>query len=107
MQARARRYALLALLLAGLPVLLVGAESAATEDVGEDEQACEAQGTCGASKASTDSDTPFVCDFVEKLDFYERLGVAKDADDRSLKKAYRKAGQSNLCCYASSSRVMT
>jgi hypothetical protein len=82
-------------LLVGVPVLLAVADSAAQEDAGEDGQACEAEGTCGAPKGSSDdqqpADTPpFVCDFVEKLDFYERLGVTKDADDRSLKKAYRK-----------------
>lgn len=26
-----------------------------------------------------------VCDFVEKMDHYERLGVDRDADDRTLK----------------------
>ena len=41
-------------------------------------------------KAEEDADGPFVCDFVPGLDFYERLGVDRDADDRTLKKAYRK-----------------
>jgi len=40
---------------------------------------------------STDSaKQPFVCDFVEKLDYYERLGVSRDADDKGIKRAYRK-----------------
>ena len=34
-------------------------------------------------KAEEDADGPFVCDFVPGLDFYERLGVDKDADDRT------------------------
>jgi len=56
----------------------------------------ESKDTCtkgegrGRESASPKADTPFVCDFVEKQDFYERMGVSKDVDERSLKKAYRK-----------------
>eukprot|EP00983_Pelagomonas_calceolata_P008954 291392-Pelagomonas_calceolata.AAC.1 len=39
----------------------------------------------GAKKSKGSSKGP-------SMDFYERLGVPRDADDRTLKKAYRQAG---------------
>jgi hypothetical protein len=74
------------ILAAGVPMLLVQADGGSDEAARSESQSCEAQGTCGPSDEAPADEAPFVCDFVEKLDFYERLGVAKDADDRSLKK---------------------
>jgi curved DNA-binding protein CbpA len=42
------------------------------------------------SSEPTPDDSPYVCDFAEGLDFYERLGVPKDANERAIKKAFRK-----------------
>jgi len=50
----------------------------------------DAENTNGKESNEQADEPPFVCDFVESLDFYERLGVPKDADERAIKKAYRK-----------------
>ena len=61
-------------------------------------ETCEEEGSCSKDEEKGDKDsrepapddTPYVCDFAEGLDFYERLGVPKDADERAIKKAFRK-----------------
>ncbi|EKX43899.1 hypothetical protein GUITHDRAFT_153096, partial [Guillardia theta CCMP2712] len=43
-----------------------------------------------SKKKEETANTKIECDFVEKLDHYERLGVSRDANDKEIKRAYRK-----------------
>jgi DnaJ-domain-containing protein 1 len=77
---------LLAVLMAHAALHVSGAET------------CEEEGSCSKDEEKGDKDSPepapddspYVCDFAEGLDFYERLGVPKDANERAIKKAFRK-----------------
>ena len=83
-----------------LAVLLAcAAEHVTAAADGGGDETCAEEGSCGkeeaqdghdSSEAAAEDDTPYVCDFVEGLDFYERLGVPRDADERAIKKAFRK-----------------
>ncbi|KAJ1486631.1 DnaJ domain-containing protein, partial [Baffinella frigidus] len=85
-----RRPALL--LLAGLATLLVTAAAAEASEKKDQTKEAEkpAEKVSEGSSSEEDTGEEIPCDFVEKMDHYERLGVKKGASAADIKKAYRK-----------------